>query len=133
MNWINEVLSTLTWINLVILALGSYSITRLIVTDSFPLFEKPRKWILERFPAEGHASQIKPKRGTSRRTSNNIYIVEEGHWLGELISCPWCSGWWVSLAIWVAFMFIPEIVIIGLVPFALRAFVGGYANKIGGG
>jgi hypothetical protein len=119
---------------LAIMAMGSYSITRLFVTDSFPLFEIPRQWLFKRFPPDGHASTDRPPdRVEYKRTSNNIYVVTKGHFIGELISCPWCIGWWVSLAVTISFALIPSVTILILIPFALRAFVGGYANTIGGG
>jgi hypothetical protein len=133
MSLINEVLANLTWFNLFVLTVGSYSITRLLVTDSFPLFERPRQWLFKNYPPEGFASQSKPPRGVWRKTSNNIYVVDEGHWLGELLSCPWCAGWWVSLAVYIGFVFAPAVTVFILVPFTMRAIVGGYANKIGGG
>lgn len=127
-------IDNLTFIQLIILAIGSYSITRLIVTDDFPLFRIPRKWIKDRFPPDDYAMEVRPpSRVKWRRTSNGVYVVEEGHWIGELISCPWCAGWWVSLAVWVSFLFLPTLTLGLLVPFALRALVGGYANRIGGG
>lgn len=124
----------LTFIQLLILSFGSYSITRLIVTDDFALFSVPRNWIKKHFPPEDWAMDTKPPdRVQYRRVSNGVYVVTKGHWLGELISCPWCAGFWVSLALWIFFLIWPTLIIGLLVPFALRAFVGGYANRIGGG
>jgi hypothetical protein len=132
MNRINEFLDNLTPLALLILALGTYSITRLVVTDTFPLFAKPRDWIKERFPPTDTHRQTKPPRGKYNRQGPN-YFVYEGHWLGDLIDCPWCAGWWISLVTLTGFFFQPAITLFVLAPFALRAFVGGYANKIGGG
>jgi hypothetical protein len=126
-----ELLNNLTLIHLLILSFGAYSITRLIVTDDFPMFAKPRKWLHHRFPYEGMQDPQKPVRGKSTR-SGPVFYVTEGHWLGELTHCPWCMGWWVSLAAVVGYWFVPEIVLIGLLPFALRAVVGIIASKVGG-
>jgi hypothetical protein len=132
-----QTIEALTLIQLIILAIGAYSITRLIVTDDFPLFRNIRNWIKDRFPPDDYVMEKRPPERIPsdhwRRASNGVYIVEKGHWIGELISCPWCAGWWVSLAVWVSFILTPSWTIAILVPFALRAMVGGYANKIGGG
>lgn len=128
-------IEALTLIQLIILAIGSYSITRLVVTDDFALFRIPRNWIKDRFPPDDYAMESRPPDRIKdwRRTSNGLYVVQKGHWLGELISCPWCAGWWVSLAVWAAFLLAPTLTLGILIPFALRALVGGYANRIGGG
>lgn len=121
------------WIQIMILLLGAYSITRLIVTDTFPVFEKSRNWIFERFPHDGYATKKKPTRGKTHMISNGVWVVDEGHWLGNLISCPWCSGWWVGVGVFVASVVAWSWTVFVLFPFAIRAFVGGFANKIGGG
>lgn len=130
-------IESLTLIQLIILAIGSYSITRLVVTDTFPLFQNIRDWIKDRFPPDDHVMDRRPPDRIPvehwRRASNNVFVVTKGHWIGELISCPWCAGWWVSLAVWVAFVLTPFWTIALLTPFALRAMVGGYANRVGGG
>lgn len=128
---INETLTQLGWFELLILTMGAYSLTRLVVTDS--LLDKVRSWVFHRFPYEGLASPTKPLRGEARRASNNIWIVDKGTLIGDLLVCPWCTGFWVSLGVYVGFVLAPEVTVFVLVPFAIRAFVGGYANRIGGG
>lgn len=128
---INDTVNNLSWIHLFILTMGAYSLTRLVVTDS--IFDSVRAWIFHQFPHEGYASQTKPKRGVLRRTSNNVWVADKGTFIGDLLSCPWCSGFWVSLILFGGYVFIPEITLFVLIPFAIRALVGGYANRIGGG
>lgn len=36
-------------------------------------------------------------------------IVKRGHPIGELISCPWCSGFWVAVGVVVARRFVPRV------------------------
>lgn len=121
-------------VRLSLLLLGVYSITRLIVTDTFPLFAKPRDWIKKRFPPSEFLMETKPPRGTWKKLPDNKhYLVIKGHWFGDLIDCPWCAGFWVSLSVWSAYFFLPLLTLALLVPLSFRAFVGGYANKVGGG
>jgi hypothetical protein len=124
------------WAAFVLLWMGAYSITRLVVTDDFYVFSKPREWIKKNFPPEGEVVSSVPKHRKptqfKRLPNNKDYVILEGHWLGELISCPWCSGFWISLALWTAFLFMPTVVLIGIAPLAMRAFVGFFAGIVGG-
>lgn len=124
----------LTAVRLILLLLGCYSITRLVVTDTFPLFARPREWVKKRFPPAETVWEEKPPRGTWKKLPDNRhYVVLKGHWIGELIDCPWCAGFWVSLGVTGAYFVTPVLTLVALLPMAFRAFVGGYANKIGGG
>jgi len=107
----------------IILALAIYSITRLISIDSFPPIERARLWFYDRFPHDGYSTTNRPKRG-EWVPIGRLYQVNIGTWQGELISCPWCLGWWVSLATSVAFLFWPTTVLAICVPFALRVIPG---------
>jgi len=57
------------WLLLLVLAFGTYRITRLIVRDDFPPVARPRAWIADRGP----------------------------EWLGELVTCPWCASGWIAM------------------------------------
>lgn len=125
------------WLWLTILTVTCYSITRLIVTDDFWIFSKPREWIKANFPPEdtvfnGKKPPHRKPEQYKRLPNNRDYVVLEGHWLGELISCPWCSSFYVALGLWPAFLFFPTVVIIGAVPLALRALTGSIAYRNGG-
>lgn len=131
MDQIEVFIQSLSWIYIAILCLGAYSITRLVVTDSLPWVSKPRERIMEKFPPEGWVSEDRPKRGKSVSVSQG-WVTKEGHWLGELLSCPWCAGFWISFPICIAFFFWTEITLLVLLPFALRAVVGVVAYRNGG-
>lgn len=107
----------------IILALAVYSITRLLYKDSFPPIEKARNWFFDRFPHDGYSTLKRPVRG-QWITMGSGYHVNIGVWQGELLSCPWCLGWWVSLVGSVLFLFWPLPVIALCVPFALRVIPG---------
>lgn len=126
---IETLVTNLTLLNLLILGLGAYSITRVIVTDT--LFEKYRDKLFQHFPYEGHVSDRPQKRVNSRRTNTQVYVAQGDTFLGKLFSCPWCMGFWVSLGITVGFAFSVPYTIAALLPFALRAFVGMCASRVG--
>lgn len=124
MNSIEVALATLTTpVYFIILALGIYSLTRLITTDSFPPIEKLRNWFFDRFPHDGYSTKVRPTRG-QWVTVGTTYHVNIGVWQGELVSCPWCMGWWVSLLTCVGFVLSPTIALAVLTPFALRVIPG---------
>lgn len=58
------------WLLLLVLALGTYRVTRLLVKDDFPPVRIPREWIKRHGP----------------------------EWAAELATCPWCVSGWVSMA-----------------------------------
>lgn len=126
-----ELIEKLTWIHLFIMSFGAYSITRLIVTDDFPMFAKPRKWLHHRFPYEGMQPTVRPLRGKVTRAGSTYYVTE-GHWIGELTHCPWCMGWWISLAAVAGYWVKPYWTLAILFPFALRAVIGNIAARVGG-
>lgn len=117
---------------LLILAMAIYSITRLITEDTFPPIERIRNWVLNKFPHDGYTTKIRPnpKRAQFVNTSSGFYHVNVGHWLGELITCPWCAGWWVSVAVCTAFWFWPVVTTAVLVPFAFRVVPGIIKSKL---
>lgn len=134
MNQIADIVNQIPLLGMLLfLALACYSVTRLIVTDEFPLFAKPREWLKARYPPS-HTTWKKrpPKRVESRALSSGIWAVDEGHWIGDMISCPWCAGWWVSLVGWALFLVSPTWITALAIPFALRAFVGAFALRNGG-
>lgn len=110
-------------IRLWIVTFGVYSITRLITKDSFPPIEKLRNWIYDRYPHDGYSTMKRPVRGRWVVTGSSYY-VNTGVWLGELIHCPWCSGWWVALAASAGLVFWPTIALAVLFPFAVRVVPG---------
>lgn len=68
---------------LVLLTLAVYRVTRLVVEDTFP----PVAWVRDRLT--GHEWSI-----------GEPYVVERWRrvpdWVGDLVSCCWCSSVWVS-------------------------------------
>ena len=103
----------------VVLALASYRVTRLLIADDFPPVAKLRERLLLRFPFEGQI--LNGADGTARQSS--------GTFLGDLVTCPWCLGFWVAAVAWLCY----EVAVDGMnapwafrlaVPWALSAVVG---------
>lgn len=118
---------------LLIIALAIYSITRLITVDS--IADRPRDWLHARFPYEGQNIKIGTAwpgrdRCTFIVTGDHRYVTE-GSWLGELVKCPWCMGFWVALAVFGAFCFWPVATTFVLVPMALRVIPGMIQSVVG--
>lgn len=44
--------------------------------------------------------------------------------IDELIECPWCSGWWIGLAWWGAWLAEPKWTLVAATPWALSYAVG---------
>lgn len=57
------------------------------------------------------------------------HITTEGVWfdrprLEKWLVCPWCAGFWVSLAVYLAWLAEPRATVYAAVPFAVSAAVG---------
>ena len=40
------------------------------------------------------------------------------------LACPWCAGFWITVAVWAAWLTLDEWAVVAAVPFALSALVG---------
>jgi hypothetical protein len=57
-------------------------------------------------------------------------VTERRYYLSKLLRCPWCAGWWISLATWLAWEAWPHAVMVGAAPFAISAVVGLTAKNL---
>jgi hypothetical protein len=85
----------------VILALAAFRVTRVITTDV--VFEAVRERIWKRFP---------PSKG-----------------FGYLITCDWCTGFYVSIAFVLAYLLVPVIVYVVSLVLSISAIIGLLANR----
>lgn len=94
------------WIALLLLA-ASFRIWRILADDD--IFERPRRWVV-RLPRDWEEGQMLP----------------EGYRIGlaAFITCPWCLGFWVTIAVWLAWQASPHWTEVLSVPLALSAGVG---------
>jgi hypothetical protein len=86
----------ITTINFVILALGAYRLTHLITTDA--IADSFRNWIWSKYPPMTK--------------------------IGYLITCNWCTGFWVSLLFVVGFLILPQLTLVVSLILAISAVVG---------
>ena len=86
----------ITTINFVILALGAYRLTHLITTDA--IADGFRNWVWSKY---------------SPMTK-----------IGYLITCNWCTGFWVSLLFVVGASVLPQITFVVSLLLAISAVIG---------
>lgn len=59
------------------------------------------------------------------------YAIENGpKWVGDLLPCPWCLGWWTTLGWWAAFQASPDRTIELATPWALATAVGSIGHAL---
>jgi len=89
-------------ITFVVLALGAFRITRLIVVDT--ILDDAREATVGRLDPDGK--------------------------LAELFGCPWCIGFWICIVIAIIWMLAPINTERVMLPFALSAIVGLVATNL---
>ena len=125
---------------LVVDVLAAFRITRLISRDSWPPIKAVRDWLLRRWPsADAEYPDVDVKAtgrdegvlatGVAVFSSGGRWLAVRPHWLGELVTCPWCAGFWVSVAVVAAELYLvwwPPVAL----AFALSAAVGLIARHL---
>jgi hypothetical protein len=86
------------WWSFAIMALAVFRVYRLIAEDD--ILDRPRDWLLDKLEEER---------------------LEK---LDKLITCPWCLGWWLSVALWLFWLAAPAWAVGLSLPWALSAAVG---------
>jgi hypothetical protein len=92
---------TLEPLTFVVLALAAFRVTRVITTDV--VFETVRERIWKRFP---------PSKG-----------------FGYLITCDWCTGFYISILFVIAYLLVPTIVFVVSLVLSISAIIGLLANR----
>lgn len=82
---------------LVLFILATYRITHVIVFDT--IGQIVRKPFIE--------EKIMEEEGKLEKYSRLRYETGIGKWLGQLFSCYWCVGVWVSFVLYVLYYFFP--------------------------
>jgi hypothetical protein len=104
------------WYMFFLLAFATFRLTRLIVFDKITEFF--RNYFLEDVELKDAAGNVqtyvKPREGRIRG------------WIGELISCYWCTGVWCSIFLFCLYWFIPHIA----TPIILILAIAGVASSI---
>ena len=103
-----------SWYGLLLLGLAAWRTYRLIAEDT--ILEIPRRRLLRLAPTwekEGDEP------GDTYRFG-----------LGSFITCPWCSGFWLSLVIYLLWLWFPHATLVVCTPLALSAIVGLIATNL---
>ncbi|ENH96463.1 putative sporulation protein [Gracilibacillus halophilus YIM-C55.5] len=83
----------------VLLCLATFRLTRLVLYDKITAFIRtPFIEVEEQTLADGSIEET-------------IYVREKGwkRWVGELLTCHWCFGMWMSLLLLAGFYYVPVI------------------------
>lgn len=85
------------WLVFILLSLAAFRVTRFVIKDF--LFADFRDWVWAKFPPD------------STKT-------------GYFLTCPWCIGFWVSLALFFCYTILPSLTLWCCVVLALSTIVG---------
>lgn len=102
---------SITVFEFILLSLSTFRLTRLIVFDTITVFlRKPFHEMIEETNEDGQVETY-------------LHIKGDGlkFWIGELLSCYWCVGVWVSIILVVGYMMFPGIVGIVILILAIAA------------
>lgn len=91
----------------ILLALASYRIWKLLAEDS--ILDTPRHRLV-RLPDDWQEGRALPK--------------DYRYKLAEFINCPWCFGFWISIAVWILWQIDEHWTTVFAVPFAISAALG---------
>lgn len=128
-------------LTLIVDVLAAFRLTRLITRDTWPPVKAVRDWLLRRWPsadAEYPASDVTIRdvrdegtlpTGVPVFNSGGRWLAVRPHWLGELVTCPWCAGFWVAAAVVAAQLWLVWWPPVALV-FALSAATGLIARHL---
>jgi hypothetical protein len=105
-----------TWLQLVIFALASFRLTRLLVFDKITEFIRhPFLREVEEIDENGDAVTFIEIKGKGLRA-----------WIGELLSCYWCTGVWCSAFLYGIWYIWP----VGAEPLLVILAIAGFAGII---
>lgn len=99
----------MSWVELTVLALGTYRITSLLVAERGPF-----DWF----------GKLRAKVGIRYDSHSMPYSVYRNGWrteVGEIFLCGWCMSMWVGIVATLLFLEWPRLVFWAMVPFALSA------------
>lgn len=129
-----------------VLGLAAYRLTRLGGWDEFPLAVRLRRWVIGEFwvhagpPPEGAEKAAETGRVDAaglglpgKQPTSEVAELRPAYRrpvLAHLVHCPFCLGWWISLAVWAVWAFFPTPALWIAAPLALSGFVGLVAKNL---
>ncbi|MHC0036675.1 DUF1360 domain-containing protein [Pseudoneobacillus sp. C159] len=88
----------LNGLQFLIIIFASFRLTRLIVNDKITEFiRKPFHKTIEEMTPDGKTETYIEIKGTGLR-----------YWIGELLSCHWCTGIWSAAFLYLMYIFWPQ-------------------------
>jgi uncharacterized protein involved in cysteine biosynthesis len=88
-----------SWLDLCLLVFASFRLTRLVVYDTITEFLRaPFHDIVEETLEDGSTETYIEIKGAGLR-----------YWVGELISCHWCTGIWSAAFLYAGYAMIPQL------------------------
>lgn len=96
------------WWQFFLLAGAAFRVWRLLAADK--ILNRPREWLVRRAQHEIPGKY---------RKEVDIFL-----------HCPWCLGWWITLAWWGAWLVWPHATVLIAVPFAANAVVALVAQNL---
>ncbi len=112
---------------LLVLAGAAFRVTRLIGWDTFPLAERIRAWAVG---AKLHSSGSSNSVGGLTDEPPKLVWIYKRPTLHHFLGCPFCQGFWVSVLVYVAWVFEPTGTLYAAVPFAISGAVGLIAKNL---
>lgn len=127
-------------LDFLLLGLAAFRLTRLAGWDDLTI--TPRRWLTGLGDDDHHAwasaiDELRqdgkdpwmPPMDTSASWSAPP-VSRARFYVGKMIRCPWCAGWWVSLAVWLGWLAWPHAITSASIPLALSAVVGLVAKNL---
>lgn len=97
------------WLDLFLLVFASFRLTRLIVYDTITEFlRSPFHDIVEETLEDGTTETYIEVKGDGLR-----------YWIGELLSCHWCTGIWTAAFLYAGYALLPQLFMPGITVLAI--------------
>lgn len=105
-----------SWLHLTLLVFASFRLTRLVVYDT----------ITEFLRAPFHETVVETNEDGTAETYIEIKGSGLKYWIGELLSCHWCTGFWCSAFLYGAYEFYRDVSL----PFITLFAIAGIASLV---
>lgn len=113
------------WLLVVLIAISTHRLTRLITRDALPLIAAPREHFVKRWGGYSDAETPEEKRLSIGGQRTNIFMKS----LAYLWECDWCTSVWVSAGVTYAAY---EMTDLGEHHWLVAVFVGLAASSVTG-
>lgn len=103
------------WFELFLLALAAWRSFQLVSDDD--ILDRPRRWLL--------------RLGDEWEKDGDPVPEDYRLTWGDFITCPYCAGFWISVAWWGAWQLWPHVTLVVAVPFVINAGLIGASKILG--